>query len=191
TGIADKRKNHKNLSLNLPRRIETPRKPCDPPSQEPQHLTHYEHGPAQILPNLFLGACHTAQRRDVLERHGISCILNVAHEINLTPPPGSSYHHLKWTHTQNNLARREFHRAIRVLEMARQSDTNVLVHCQSGVERSATLIIAYILYLSRKQPALIGKRLTLSEAYDYVRTRAPAIRPNMELMYQLSEFELM
>ena len=166
---SDKRKNHKNLSLNLAshRTATTPSilttttaaaaaaaqitstcKPYDPPSQEPQHLSHYEHGPAQILPNLFLGACHTAESRDMLERHGISCILNVAREVHSDTASlhVSSYHHLKWTHTQNNLGRREFLRAIRILETAHRDSMNVLIHCQSGVERSASLVIAYILY---------------------------------------------
>ncbi|KAI9490552.1 protein-tyrosine phosphatase-like protein, partial [Zychaea mexicana] len=210
TTLADKRKNHKNLSLNLTsRRIQPPatttpaaatpaairKAACDnddnPPSQEPQHLTHYEQGPAQILPNLFLGACHTAQNSAVLERHDISCIINVAHEINSPAPSVSSYHHFKWTHSQNNLARREFQRAIRILENAHRSNVNVLVHCQSGVERSASLVIAYILYLSRNNPlsSVVTKQMSLSEAYDFVRIRAPAIKPNMELMYQLNEFE--
>ncbi|KAI9278236.1 protein-tyrosine phosphatase-like protein, partial [Phascolomyces articulosus] len=174
---SDKRKNHKNLSLNLSSRRQPPPstltltttvatkastpssilhtpariKIYDPPSQEPQQLSHYEHGPAQILPNLFLGACHTAEDKEILERHGISCIVNVAHEIHsdIAPHYVSSYHHLKWTHTQNNLARREFQRAIRYIETAHRANMNVLVHCQSGVERSAALMIAYILYLSR------------------------------------------
>ncbi|KAI7848732.1 protein-tyrosine phosphatase-like protein [Circinella umbellata] len=151
----------------------------------------------------------------MLERHGISCILNVADEVHSDTASlyVSSYHHLKWTHTQSNLARREFHRAIRILETAHRDKMNVLVHCQSGVERSASLVIAYILHLSRNNnnsnneqilsnltttkttglspPGLLEKKLTLSEAYDFVRIRAPAIKPNMELMYQLNEFELL
>lgn len=195
-------KNHKNLSLSLslsnkPKQNTTT---AGPPSQEPQHVSHYEHGPAQILPNLFLGACHNAQCPEMLDRLGISCILNVAQEIErpVSSTRSIRYHHLRWTHTQNNLARREFHKAIRVLETAHHTNTTVLVHCQSGVERSAALVIAYILHLSRQQQLTrnnnnsnpVGKKkLSLWEAYDFVRERAPAIRPNMELLYQLSEFE--
>ncbi|CDS07950.1 hypothetical protein LRAMOSA01899 [Lichtheimia ramosa] len=193
-------KNHKNLSLSLslsnkPKQHTT----TGPPSQEPQHVSHYEHGPAQILPNLFLGACHNALCPKVLDRHGISCIINVAQEIErpVSSTRSIRYHHLRWTHTQNNLAHREFHKAIRVLEAAHHTNTTVLVHCQSGVERSAALVIAYILHLSRQQQLTrsnnsnpVGKKkLSLWEAYDFVKERAPAIRPNMELLYQLSEFE--
>ncbi|KAI9322521.1 protein-tyrosine phosphatase-like protein [Dichotomocladium elegans] len=205
-------KNYKNLSLSLSSSRPIPiattpaKKLSGPPSEEPQQLSYYDQGPVQVLPGLYLGGFHIAQRHEMLARLEISCILNVAHEIE--PPPQSAlvmqhpeqqqqqhaitaYHHLRWTHTQNDLARRAFLEAIQVLEHAHRRNIKVLVHCQSGIERSAALLIAYVLHLSRQQERspLFDKKLSLWEAYDYVRERAPAIRPNMELLYQLSEFE--
>ncbi|ORZ03937.1 protein-tyrosine phosphatase-like protein [Syncephalastrum racemosum] len=159
---------------------------ANPHNQQPPHPTPpaqrlYQHGPAEILPYLFLGACHTVEKT-MLASLGIACILNVAHEIE--PPStlhtSTLYYHLRWTHTQPNLGRREFHRAIRVLRDNISQKKKVLVHCQSGIERSAALVIAYIVSFTKK---------SVEEAVDYVRARAPGIRPNLALMYQLSEFE--
>lgn len=204
------KRNHKNLSLNLhtssknhndshPPATAHPTNPIQNQHDSSQHhtthtATHtnlhrqpptpqklYQHGPAQILPYLFLGACHTVERT-MLSNLGIACILNVAHEIE--PPSNlhtsTLYYHLRWTHTQPNLGRREFHRAIRVLRDNISQKKKVLVHCQSGIERSAALVIAYVVSYTKK---------SVEEAVDYVRARAPGIRPNLALMYQLSEFE--
>ncbi|KAF7730405.1 Dual specificity protein phosphatase 4 [Apophysomyces ossiformis] len=192
-----RQKNHKNLSLDLLRLQQD----SSQPSQRSLEGTkpsladgHYKHGPVQILPSLFLGAFHNALQPDVISCCNISCILNVASEIE--PPilmTGIQYHHLRWTHAQD--LSREFSHAIRVLESVLSTGAKVLVHCQCGIERSAALVIAYILYLSRRPRNVqvpenpISKSMSLEEAYEFVRDRAPGIRPNMELMYQLGEFE--
>ena len=41
----------------------------------------YEYGPAQILPNLYLGSEQNASNEDVLINLGVSHILNVAQEV--------------------------------------------------------------------------------------------------------------
>lgn len=65
-----------------------------------------------------------------------------------------------------------------ILERSAQ-DKKVLVHCQCGVSRSATLVIA-----------LVMKKLGLGthEAYAYVKGRSPWIGPNMSLIYQLTDY---
>ncbi|KAF3160367.1 hypothetical protein TWF106_003817 [Orbilia oligospora] len=57
----------------------------------------------------------------------------------------------------------------------------ILVHCQCGVSRSASLIIAYGLYMNPRQ--------TVQEAYDFVKQRSKWIGPNMSLIYQLSDWK--
>ncbi|KAI8394154.1 protein-tyrosine phosphatase-like protein, partial [Radiomyces spectabilis] len=154
----------------------------------------YQQGPAEILPQLYLGSSHNACPR-ILDTYGITCVINVAAEISTpnfgafpynnarTPGNRISYHHLPWTHSQDNLAEYEFTRAIRTIEEAQLANTTVLIHCQQGIERSAALVIAY------KPLPLDNLQLSISQAYEFVRKRAPCIHPNMELMYQLKEFE--
>ncbi|KAK9464421.1 dual specificity phosphatase [Lipomyces arxii] len=55
----------------------------------------------------------------------------------------------------------------------------VLVHCQCGVSRSASLVVAYVMK---------EQGLDLNTAYAQVKGKAPAIGPNMNLIYQLMEW---
>ncbi|KAF9578200.1 hypothetical protein BGW38_006132, partial [Lunasporangiospora selenospora] len=89
------------------------------------------------------------------------------------------YKSLAWSHHQRNL-QSEFPTAFEFIEHARSQGGKVLVHCQLGVSRSASLVIAYVMK---------SEGMTLNSAYDFVKQRSAVISPNMSLMYQLAEFE--
>ncbi|KAG0321145.1 Dual specificity protein phosphatase 10 [Podila horticola] len=146
----------------------------------------YTSEPVCVLPHLYLGAEHNASDSATLSRLGISHVLNVAVEIaqqsqeeTVVEKSGIRYHHLSWTHHQKNLSS-EFPEAFDHIEQARSTGGKILVHCQLGVSRSASLVIAYVMKAENK---------TLTEAYDFVKDRSGVISPNMSLMYQLAEFE--
>ncbi|KAI9253089.1 protein-tyrosine phosphatase-like protein [Helicostylum pulchrum] len=157
----------------------------------------YKHGPACILPNLYLGSYYNALDGTQLNKLDINCVINVASEINITAIPNiKEYHHIRWTHSQNNLAHVEFAQAISKIQLAHSKRKNVFIHCQQGIERSAALVIAYLLCVSRQlakitcvENSLAGQNWSLDRALKYVQERAPGIRPNMELLYQLQEYE--
>lgn len=158
----------------------------DTTKEESMQHNLYQKGPACILPNLYLGAHYNTLNTHQLKKIGINCIINVASEIKQTKTPirGIHYHHLGWTHCQSNLAVSEFDNAIQKITHAHDNNQIVLIHCQQGVERSATLVLAYLLYCRRKE---IG--WSLDKAMSVVKEKAPGIRPNMELLYQLREYE--
>lgn len=54
------------------------------------------------------------------------------------------------------------------------------MHCQAGVSRSATIVIAYLMKHTL---------MTMPDAYKYVRSRRPVVSPNLNFMGQLLEFE--
>ncbi|KAI8384465.1 dual specificity phosphatase, partial [Radiomyces spectabilis] len=89
------------------------------------------------------------------------------------------YKKLPWDHQEENLAH-ELKYAVDAVRRAMDAGYTILVHCQCGVARSATVIIAFVM-------TTMG--LPMSEAYDYVKARAPAISPNLHLLYQLREYE--
>ncbi|CAO3596387.1 unnamed protein product [Absidia cylindrospora] len=76
---------------------------------------------------------------------------------------------------------KELHNAVMDVVQARQSGRNVLVHCQCGLARSATVVVAYVMYMLR---------LSMAAAVLYVKKYAPHINPNLSLMYRLHEYEL-
>ncbi|CAG8484984.1 12708_t:CDS:1 [Acaulospora morrowiae] len=104
--------------------------------------------------------------------------------IPLIVPATSDFNSLKykkffWTHNQENL-NSDFSSAFAFIDEARSAGRNILVHCQCGVSRSASLIIGYVMK---------ANRMTLNQAYEYVKNKSPCISPNMSLVYQLVDFE--
>lgn len=88
------------------------------------------------------------------------------------------YIHIPWDHNSNIVD--DLLRLVEVIDERVRQGKRVLVHCQCGVSRSASLIVAYGLY---KEPSS-----TVQEVYDAVKKKSRWIGPNMSLIYQLSEF---
>ncbi|KAL1923053.1 uncharacterized protein VTP21DRAFT_9429 [Calcarisporiella thermophila] len=90
------------------------------------------------------------------------------------------YKKIAWTHNQQNLCA-DFPAAFAFVDEARKHrQCGILVHCQCGVARSASLVIAYVMH---------SERLSLNEAYAFVKRRSLWISPNMSLVYQLLDYE--
>lgn len=93
--------------------------------------------------------------------------------------PEPEYIHVPWDHNTNVVD--DLLRLCELIDNRVRQEKRVLVHCQCGVSRSASLVVAYGLY---RNP-----QLTVQEAYDAVKNRSRWIGPNMNLIYQLSEFK--
>jgi hypothetical protein len=62
----------------------------------------------------------------------------------------------------------------------RSSPSNTLVHCRSGVSRSASLVISYLIQ---------HYRLSAVDAYYYVKKRRPCVLPNLGFQRQLADYQ--
>lgn len=67
------------------------------------------------------------------------------------------------------------------LEDARRKNSKVLVHCQAGVSRSPTIVIAYLM-------RLLG--ISMNDAYNRVRELRPIVAPNIVFWSQLTDYEV-
>jgi tyrosine-protein phosphatase len=88
------------------------------------------------------------------------------------------YIHIPWEHNSDIVP--ELLDLCKTMDEKVNEGKQVLVHCQCGVSRSASLVVAYGLY---KAP-----HLSVQEAYDAVKQRSKWIGPNMNLIMQLQEF---
>ncbi|KAI9818998.1 MAG: hypothetical protein M1826_001253, partial [Phylliscum demangeonii] len=93
-----------------------------------------------------------------------------------TPQP--EYLHVPWDHHSNIVD--DLMHLVEVMDERVRQGKRVLVHCQCGVSRSASLIVAYGVY---RDPSK-----TVQEVYAVVKERSRWIGPNMSLIYQLTEF---
>ena len=88
------------------------------------------------------------------------------------------YIHIPWDHNSNVIE--DLLRLCELIDDRVQQQKRILIHCQCGVSRSASLVVAYGLY---KNPSL-----TFNDAYEFVKSRSRWIGPNMNLVYHLSDF---
>uniref|UniRef100_A0A3B4A729 protein-tyrosine-phosphatase n=1 Tax=Periophthalmus magnuspinnatus TaxID=409849 RepID=A0A3B4A729_9GOBI len=133
-----------------------------------------------ILPFLYLGNERDAQDLDLLLRLNIGFVVNVTTHLPLYhQKAGLRYKRLPATDNSKQNLRQYFEEVFEFIE-AYQSGQGVLVHCQAGVSRSATVVIAYLMKHTL---------MTMTDAYKYVRSRRPVVSPNLNFMGQLLEFE--
>ncbi|KAF2476952.1 uncharacterized protein BDR25DRAFT_208789 [Lindgomyces ingoldianus] len=98
--------------------------------------------------------------------------------VNGTTLQIPEYIHMPWEHNTDIVP--DLFKLVKLIDDRVQQGKRVLVHCQCGVSRSASLIVAYGLY---KNPGI-----SVQEAYDSVKKRSKWIGPNMNLIMQLQEF---
>jgi tyrosine-protein phosphatase len=88
------------------------------------------------------------------------------------------YIHMPWEHNTDIVP--DLYKLVKIMDDRVKQGKRVLVHCQCGVSRSASLVVAYGLY---KDP-----EVSVQEAYDKAKKRSKWIGPNMNLIMQLQEF---
>ncbi|XP_072834978.1 dual specificity protein phosphatase 2 [Pogona vitticeps] len=137
-------------------------------------------GPVEILPFLYLGSCYHSSNREVLESLGITAVLNVS---------SSCPNHFEGRFLYKSIPVEDSHmadisvwfqEAIHFIDSVKSSEGRVLVHCQAGISRSATICLAYLIQ---------SRRVRLEEAFDFVKQRRGVISPNFGFMGQLLQFE--
>ncbi|CAF1077930.1 unnamed protein product [Adineta ricciae] len=66
------------------------------------------------------------------------------------------------------------------LDKCHEQGCRVLVHCERGVSRSSTIVLAYLMH---------HKRWTVAQAFEYLLTRRQQASPNHVLLLQLVRYE--
>lgn len=99
----------------------------------------------------------------------------------VTPKPKATepeYIHVPWDHNSEILD--DLYSLCQIIENRVSNGKNVLIHCQLGVSRSASLVIAYGLFK--------GFKSDFHSMYTFVKERSQWVGPNMSLIYQLMDF---
>ncbi|KAJ7275324.1 hypothetical protein B0H12DRAFT_1199429 [Mycena haematopus] len=107
--------------------------------------------------------------------------------------PGMYYLKLQWSHGQQDLVEHGFPDAMAFTDAALERGDGVLIHCQCGISRSATLVIALVMRAaaerSSNMPSEIWALRGMQGAYTFVKEKSKWVGPNMSLIYQLLEYE--
>lgn len=107
--------------------------------------------------------------------------------------PGMHYLKLPWSHGQADLVQEGFPTAMTFVDAALNRHEGVLIHCQCGISRSATLVIALVMRAAAmclpNVPPEVWQLKGMQAAYSFVKEKSKHVGPNMSLIYQLLEYE--
>jgi hypothetical protein len=130
----------------------------------------------EIIENkLYLGNYDQQREKDNLIKYKITHVL-VCGDMEYFHPDDFVYKKLPLEDYMEFDIKQYFKEAIDFID----SSEIVFVHCHAGVSRSASIVIAYIMF---------KLKLNYEDAYQYVKLKRNVILPNMGFRKQLAEFE--
>ncbi|KAA6396040.1 MAG: putative mitogen-activated protein kinase phosphatase [Streblomastix strix] len=148
------------------------------PASNKQNLANL---PNEIIPNLFLGGWMGLHNFQMLDEMKIDLVINCAAETNYYEQGSQSRQFIHFQINDVPSQQLPFEKGVEVIEQALSSEKQVLVHCQMGKSRSASIVAAYLIYKFK---------LTAFEALNIIQTQRPIVRPNDGFLKQLYRWEL-
>ena len=137
-------------------------------------------GPAKILPFLYLGSEYHATNTEWLNKCGIEAILNVSNRYPQIDEAQFEYKHYPIRDSGDSDITSIFKDSFAFINYVRESGRKLLVHCQAGISRSATICIAYL---------MLTEGRSMEDAMEYVRSSRKCISPNFGFIGQLYAYE--
>lgn len=136
--------------------------------------------PVEILPHLYLGNFSHASQLEVLQRLGITSLMNVSKNCKNCFEDLFEYMTVPVDDNDSADLSSWFDSTIAFIDHVRDTGGRVLVHCRAGVSRSVTICLAYLMFTAR---------IRLEAAFEHVRSKRSMISPSLNFMRQLEAFE--
>ncbi|CAI5445563.1 unnamed protein product [Caenorhabditis angaria] len=137
----------------------------------------------KAMENVYFGSQDVAADLEILQKFGITHILNVGTGIPNHFPEKFSYLKidildLPETRILNHFP--EIFNWIDNLTSVPDCENNVFIHCNAGISRSATITIGYLMK---------SLKIDLKTALEICKAQRPNVKPNAGFMKQLEEFD--
>ncbi|XP_071786204.1 dual specificity protein phosphatase 10-like [Asterias amurensis] len=135
----------------------------------------------QLLTFLYVGNERDAADMEFLQQERICNVLNVTQSVPCFHD-NKLVNYKRISVRDNSLAnlKKHFDEAFQFIEAARKRHEKVLLHCSAGISRSSTIAIAYIMRY---------RGMSMSKAYNLVKSRRSIIAPNLNFVGQLASYE--
>lgn len=150
--------------------------------EKKEHLEWYlsarknTHDCSTIIENeLYLGGMGYAKCKDFLKEKGIENILCVGYKLFDLYPNDFNYKIIEIEDDKNEYILPYLYPALMFM-----SEKTTYVHCQMGISRSASFVIAYV---------MAKYKMKYEKAYEFVQEKREFIDPNEGFVEQLKQFE--
>ena len=141
---------------------------------------HVNLHPSKIFNWLFLGSYRNACNKQEIKDIGINYVLNCAIECMESFPAGIKYCHLKLSDSPSFKIIHYLEKATSFINQAQINNGVILVHCQLGISRSTSCVIAYMIkYMG----------YTAKNALNFIKKKRPQVMPNFGFLQQLMAYE--
>ena len=131
-----------------------------------------------IIDNIYLGAEYGTKSLATLKSCGITHILSVIKYMNTNPHKEEMEHHnIPINDFPSENISQYFEESYEYIKSVKG---NILIHCQAGVSRSATIVIAFLMK---------EKGISFETAINLVRTKREIISPNFGFRQQLIKYQ--
>lgn len=153
------------------------------------------------MPDLVLDADSTGNGRlwisnlsalhceDFLRREKIRYVVSVVKEMPMPYPEGVTHLRISERDISETNLKQHFNSAIKFIHNARSNGESILVHCRKGRSRSATIILAYMLWLNNNTYSKdCDHEAILKHNLFYLQSKRPIVEPNEGFMKQLRSF---
>lgn len=138
-----------------------------------------------VLKNLFIGNLFDANSCDFIKNNNINLIINCCAECLVHACYGgiTIYHINYYDNINQNLFQDgALTNVLKIIENHLSKNLGgVLVHCYAGVSRSASVVIAYLIW---------KYNMTFNDAFNYLINVRPIINPNIGFVKQLINFQI-
>ena len=135
---------------------------------------------SEIIKGLYLGNLYIANDIDVLKNLGITKVLSLIERFRIPKYKESDNINHKVILIDDSIQQNIIKYFGECLNFIK-SEENILVHCAAGSSRSATIVIAYLMWKN--------KEMTFDKALNYVKEKRTVVNPNLAFQDQLKLFE--
>ncbi|XP_042582739.1 dual specificity protein phosphatase 19b [Cyprinus carpio] len=132
-----------------------------------------------IRPFLLLSSQDAAHDIDTLKKLKVTHVLNVAYGVENVFPDLFMYKTVTVLDLPETDITSYFPECFQFINEASQQGGVVLVHCNAGVSRSASVVIGFL---------MSQEKMSFDEAFSAVKTARPYIQPNPGFMSQLKKY---
>ncbi|XP_065150457.1 dual specificity protein phosphatase 19b [Paramisgurnus dabryanus] len=132
-----------------------------------------------IRPFLLLSSQDAAHDIDTLKKYKVTHVLNVAYGVENAFPQLFTYKTVTILDLPETDITSYFPDCFEFINQASQQGGVLLVHCNAGVSRSASVVIGFL---------MSQDKLSFEEAFSTVKSARPYIQPNPGFMNQLKKY---